>query len=353
MNQSATNSARPQQATMKDVARVAGVALKTVSRVVNDEPGVSPPVRKKVKAVIAELGYRRNDSARVLRMGTTHSIGFICEDLGEPFVSQLIRAIESVSLENSSMLIVAATGGNLEREQDAVRALASRQVDGLIIAPTGREQPYLSRELGNGLPIVFVDRPSLHHQVDTVLTDNHAGAQMATRQLVKCGHRRIAFFGNADQLFTQVERIEGYRQALTAEGIAFDDALVCSASGNPAATLASLKKMLALNEPITAAITGDSLCTYALLRAFKVVGLHLPFIGFDDFPLADLLEPGISVVEQNPYDIGRVATQLLFRRIGGDTSPPQTIKLGTRLIQRGSGETGLQSPDGSLHKKLE
>jgi Transcriptional regulators len=111
--------------------------------------------------------------------------------------------------------------------------------------------------------------------------------------------------------------------------------------------------MLALNEPITAAITGDSLCTYALLRAFKVVGLHLPFIGFDDFPLADLLEPGISVIEQNPYDIGRVATQLLFRRIGGDTSPPQTIKLGTRLIQRGSGETGLQSTDGSLHTKLE
>lgn len=342
MNRSSSHSGgRPQPATMKDVARVAGVALKTVSRVVNDEPGVSPPVRKKVKAVIAELGYRRNDNARVLRIGTTHSIGFICEDLGEPFVSQLIRAIESVSIENSSMLIVAATGGDLEREQEAVRALAARQVDGLIIAPTAHEQPYLGRELGNGLPVVFVDRPSLHHQVDAVLTDNHAGAQMATRQLLQYGHRRIAFFRNADQLFTQVERIDGYRQALSAEGVPFDEALVCSASGNPGATLASLQKMLALAEPVTAAITGDSLCTYALLRAFKAVGRHLPLIGFDDFPLADLLEPGISVIEQNPFDIGRVATQLLFRRIAGDTSPPQTIKLGTRLIQRGSGEVGL------------
>lgn len=340
MNQNVTKTrARSSQPTMKDVARVAGVALKTVSRVVNDEPGASPAVRKKVKAVIAELGYRRNDSARVLRMGTTNCIGLICEDLGEPFVSQLIKAIENVSIENSCMLIVAATGGDLKREEDAVRTLVSRQVDGLIIAPIGQKQSYLDKDLRNGPPVVFVDRPSMQYQVDAVLTDNRAGAQMATHHLIRHGHQRIAFFSNVDQVFTQVERIDGYRQALTAEGIVLDDDLVCSASGNPEATLASLKRMLALDVPITAAVTGDAVCTYALLKAFKAIESHLALVCFDDFPLADLLEPAISVIEQNPYEIGRLAAELLFRRISGDLSPPQTIRLGTRLIQRGSGES--------------
>lgn len=320
--------------TMKDVAQQAGVALKTVSRVVNEEPGVSPSLRKKVETAIHTLGYRRNDSARILRQGTANSIGFVCEDLGEPFVSQLIRAIESVALEHKSVLIVAATGGDETREANAVRALASRQVSGLILAPTGQDQPYLQRELDAGLPVVFVDRPSLHHPVDAVLTDNHAGAAMATHHLLRDGHSRIAFFANDQTLFTQRERVEGFRQAMVAAGHAFDETLVSFDGTSTDKVAASLRVMLAATNPVTAIITGDSQCTYALLRAFKTVGRRLPFVGFDDFPLADLFEPGISVVEQSPYDIGLVATNLLFRRIGGETSAPQTIKLGTNLIKR-------------------
>lgn len=326
------------KATMNDVARLAGVGLKTVSRVVNEETGVSPAVRKRVREAIKALGYRRNDSARVLRLGRTHSIGLVCEDLAEPFVSKLIPAIEWVALEHRCILIVAATGGDQQREAEAVQALATRQVDGLILAPTSTDQPYLQPELDAGLPVVFVDRPSLVHPVDAVLTDNRAGALSATRHLIGGGFRRIAFFGDSGLLYTQVERIEGYRQALESAKLAFDPSIVFTDAADEEETVRALRDMLQLASPPTAILTGNALCSYSVLKSFARLKCRLALVGFDDFSLSDLLVPSISVVEQSPSSIGRIAAELLFTRIQGDLSPPQIVRLGTTLIERSSSE---------------
>src|ERR1700750_3223320 len=146
--------------TMKDVATRAGVALKTVSRVVNDEPGVTPETASRVRNAINELGFRRNDSARLLRKGQTPSIGLIMEDIGDPFYSALSRAVEDVAHWNGSLLFTGSSDEDPQREQELVLALCARRVDGLIVIPASGDHRYLLPEIAAGGVSVFVERPA-------------------------------------------------------------------------------------------------------------------------------------------------------------------------------------------------
>ena len=161
--------------TMKDVATRAGVALKTVSRVVNDEPGVTPETASRVRNAINELGFRRNDSARLLRKGQTASIGLIMEDIGDPFYSALSRAVEDVAHWNGSLLFTGSSDEDPQREQELVLALCARRVDGLIVIPASGDHRYLLPEIAAGVASVFVDRPAGMIEADAVLADNVGG----------------------------------------------------------------------------------------------------------------------------------------------------------------------------------
>ncbi|WP_371783514.1 LacI family DNA-binding transcriptional regulator [Streptosporangium subroseum] len=325
-----TDSARGRP-TMKDVAAAAEVALKTVSRVVNEEPGVNAATAARVVAAIERLGYRRNEGARVLRKGRTASIGLVIEDVADPFYSGISRAVEDVALRHGSLVLSGSTGKEPERERGLVLTFCSRRVDGLIIVPTGSDHEYLLPELDAGIAAVFADRPG-GLDVDTVLSDNSGGARTGVTHLIRHGHRRIAYVGDSASIFTATERLYGYRHALRDAGLPYDESLVATGPAEQAGT--ALTGMLSLDDPPTAVFTGNSRITVAVLRT----GHRLAMVAFDDFELADLLVPGVTVVAQDPVRLGSTAAELLFRRLAGELGTPERIELPTRLIPRGSGE---------------
>ncbi|WP_372455365.1 LacI family DNA-binding transcriptional regulator [Nonomuraea ceibae] len=323
--------------TMKDVASAAGVALKTVSRVVNGEPGVHPATADRVRAAIDTLGYSRNESARVLRRGRTATIGLVIEDVADPFYSSLGRAVEDVSASHGCLLLSGSSSEEPARERELVRTFCARRVDGLIIVPAGADHTYLRPELDAGTPAVFADRPpGPGVDADTVLSDNSGGAALATRHLLAHGHTRIAFLGDDPAIFTANRRLHGYRAAL---GDRYDERLVAMRAPDLDSVRADLRRMLALDQPPTAVFTGNGRLTVTVLRA--LAGQPMALVGFDDFELADLLVPGVTVVAQDPAGMGRTAADLLFRRMAGDTGPSEHPLLPVRLIPRGSGELVL------------
>ena len=325
---------------MKDVASAAGVALKTVSRVVNGEPGVNQDTAERVRVAIERLGYSRNESARVLRRGRTSTVGLVIEDVADPFYSSISRAVEDVVLDHDCLLLSGSSGEDPERERELVRTFCARRVDGLIVVPAGDDHSYLRAELAAGTHAVFADRPpGPGIEVDTVLSDNAGGAAAATRHLLAHGHRRIAMFADDPSIFTAAERLAGYRAAL---GAGFDERLLSMRAPALGEVRAGLERMLALDDPPTALFTGNGRITVTALRALRdldaFAGRRLALVGFDDFELADLLTPGVTVVAQDPVGMGRVAAALLFRRLSGDGGAPERVELPVRLIPRGSGE---------------
>lgn len=327
--------------TMKDVATRAGVALKTVSRVVNDEPGVTPETASRVRNAINELGFRRNDSARLLRKGQTASIGLIMEDIGDPFYAALSRAVEDVAHWNGSLLFTGSSDEDPQREQELVLALCARRVDGLIVIPASGDHRYLLPEIAAGVASVFVDRPAGMIEADAVLADNTGGTRTGVTHLIQYGHRRIGFIGDAAGIYTASQRQRGYTEAMADAGLPVHDSWVARIKPAPPTVAAALTQMLSGPEPVTAVFCGNNRTTVFALFALREIARasqRVALVGFDDFELADLLDPGVTVVAQNPAEMGRRATELLFGRLAGTGGPTQYIELGTQLIVRGSGE---------------
>lgn len=327
--------ARP---TMKDVAARAGVGLKTVSRVVNGEPGVTPDTMQRVQSAIDALGFRRNDSARILRKGRTASVGLVLEDLGDPFYSSLSRAVEEVARGYGSLLFTGSSDEDPEREQELTLAFCARRVDGLVIVPTSFDHRYLQPEIEAGIASVFVDRPAERLDADAVLTDNAGGVREGVAHLIRQGHRRIGFIGDQPRIHTAAERLRGYRDAMAEGGLPVDEACVSMGLTAPERVTGELHRMLDGPEPITALFSGNNRVTVAALRVLAARTAPVALVGFDDFELADLLSPAVTVIAQDPGRLGRTAAELLFRRLEGEAGPPQRLELAGRLIVRGSGE---------------
>jgi LacI family transcriptional regulator len=326
---------------MVDVAKHAHVSLKTVSRVVNDEPGVRPETADRVRAAIRALGFRRNDGARQLRRGRTASIGLVVEDLSNPFYSTLAGAVERVARRHQHLLLTASAEGSPEREQSIVEAFLDRRVDGLIIVPAETDHDWLTPEVDDRTPVIFVDRPATGIDADAVLIDNRGGVRSAVEHLVAHGHRRLGFLGDDASFWTARERRIGFEESLAT--------LAASEGGNVAMGPYDLDDLVTLlhewtagPDGITAVITGNNRVTALLLHALRRVEAPLSLVSFDDFEYADLLEPPITVVSQDPDALGEQAAHTLFsrldRRSGPDSAPPpaRRIVLPTRLIVRGS-----------------
>jgi LacI family transcriptional regulator len=230
---------------------------------------------------------------------------------------------------------------NPQRERDLVRAFTYRHADGLIIAPTGGDQSYLGSV--SDIPVVFVDRPATGYTGDAVLATNVSGSQDAVRHLVAHGHRRIAYLGDHGQIATARERHRGYLAALSAAGLEpFAVRQLVHSSYAESATLALFDR----GDPPTALFTGQNLITIGAFRALRRLGRHrsVALVGFDDFPLADLLEPAVTVVAQDPATMGRTAARALVERIQGMTGPAREFWIPTTLIRRGSGEISPAMP---------
>ncbi|MCC3766125.1 LacI family DNA-binding transcriptional regulator [Streptomyces sp. UNOC14_S4] len=323
---------------MKDVAARAGVGLKTVSRVVNGEPGVTPDTERRVQEAITALGFRRNDSARILRKGRTASIGLVLEDLADPFYAPLNRAVEEVARAHGALLINGSSAEDPERERELALAFCARRVDGLIVIPAGDDHRYLEPEITAGIATVFVDRPAGRLAADVVLSDSFGGARDGVAHLVAHGHRRIGFIGDQAHIHTATERLRGYHAAMRAAGLPVDESWVSLGPTVPERVRAAAEAMLSGPRPVTALFAGNNRVTVTAVRVIAAAARPVALVGFDDFELADLLSPAVTVVAQDPARLGRTAAERLFRRLDGVTEPPRRVELPTRLIPRGSGE---------------
>jgi LacI family transcriptional regulator, galactose operon repressor len=327
---------------MIDVAALAGVGLATVSRVVNRKPGVSPAARDRVLAAMEQLDYRHNAYASSLRRldRKTATIGLVLEDVANPWMSALHRAVEDSARARGVLVFAGSCDEDGERERELISELRSRRVDGLIVAPAGSDHSYLARELRLGTAIVFVDRPARFLDADTVTADDAAGAQQAVVHLAEHGHRRIAYLGADLAIPTARDRLRGYTDGLAALGVELDRALVRTGLRTIDDAEAAAAEVFARREPPTAVFAGQNYFTMGAIKALRARGLHrrVAVVGFDDFPVADLLDPGVTVVEHDPAELGRTAAELLFRRLDGDNSPSQHLVLPVRLVTRGSGE---------------
>jgi len=330
-----THGTRP---TMRDVARHANVATKTVSRVVNDEPNVRPQTAARVQRAIIELGYLRNDSARVLRRGQTASIGLILENIGDPFYAALSRAVEDVAASHDTLLITGSSDEDPDRERTLALAFCARRVDGLIIIPAAHDHTYLQQEMAAGCALVFADRPPRLIGADTVLTDNRGGAMTGVAHLIGNGHRRIGFIGDDPRIYTAAERYQGYCEAMAAAGLRVASSWVTRTAPSRQTMSEALRRMLAGSTPVTAVFCGNNRITVLALRELRTARISIALVGFDDLELADLLEPGITVVAQHTGELGRIAADMLFRRLGGYPGPPERVVLPATLVPRGSAE---------------
>jgi LacI family transcriptional regulator len=327
---------------MRDVAALAGVSLKTVSRVINDEPGVSPDRTARVSRAIEQLDFRPNLAASSLRRtdGRTASIGIILEDIANPYSAAVHRAAEDVARSHGLIVLAGSVDEDPDRERRLAMAFIARRVEGMIVVPTGADQRYLVNELRAGMAIVFVDRPPSRLDADVVLSANREGAASGVRHLVDHGHHRIAFLGDLTSIQTAQERFLGYTDAMTGAGLPVDPAYVVHDLRSSALAMVSTLGLLDGAAPPTAIFASQNLITIGVLRALRARMLEqrVAVVGFDDVPLADLLVPGVTVVAQDPARIGEIAATTLFRRIAGDRGPAVRRVVETTLIPRGSGE---------------
>jgi LacI family transcriptional regulator len=356
--------------TMKDVAFRAGVALKTVSRVVNGEPSVTPETARRVLGAIQDLGFRRNESARLLRTGRTATLGFIADSWADLDHAAVYRGLEEIAREHGYLLYSGSTDHDPDREERLTLAMTARRVDGLVISPAPGPHDYLNSEIRAGVATVFVLRPpdpararpghaengladtvladtglagtgltdtglagtgltdtgltdtGLGDTVlaDTVLPDERAGALAAVRHLVGRGHRRIGFLGDFDGYRSRTLRA-GYVEAMTAAGLAVD----------PAWATLDADRLAEPDAPVTAVLCADPSWTRAALRA----GAHgVTIVAFGDLDLADLVSPPVTVVSYDPVLIGRTAGERLIQRMSGDQAPPRLVNVPVRLITR-------------------
>ena len=324
---------------MRDVAALAGVSFKTVSRVVNAEPGVSDALRERVQTAVEQLHYRHNLAASNLRRTAprTLTVGALLQDIGNNFSASLLRALENRLRERGIAVLAASLDEEPERERDLVHDLVARRVDGLVLMPASVSQEYLVSEQRAGLPTVFVDRRPRGVDADSVTVDNHLGGQLATRHLLAHGHRRIAFISDLLTIDTAEQRLRGYTQSMQDVGL---PTLVRLDVRSAAAAQAAVTALLAQPDPPTAVFAGRNDLSIGAVRALRVAGLsrQVALVGFDDFPLADVLEPALTVVRQDLTRIGNEVGRLLFNRLDGDTAGAVHLVLAPTLVVRGSGE---------------
>jgi LacI family transcriptional regulator len=321
---------------MTDVAAAAGVSLKTVSRVVNGEPGVTPETTARVREAIERLGFRRNYVARALRRGQRfHMLGLVIEDVANPFYSAIARGVEEVTRERGQLLITGSSDEDPQRERELALLFCERRVDGLLVVPASDDHRYLLPELRLGMHAVFIDRPPGNIEADAVLLDNAGGARSAAEHLLRCGHRRIAMVVDEMAIFTQRERWRGFCDALAAVGETVDDTLVRVGVHDAATAERVTAELLSLAAPPTAIFAANNRISIGVLRALAAHGADLDVVGFDELELAELLARPLTTVSYDAADLGRRAAELLADRIEGDDRPPQRVILPTALVVRG------------------
>jgi LacI family transcriptional regulator len=316
--------------TMNDVARVARVGTMTVSRVLNGSANVTEETAKRVYHAIEKLGYRPNEMARALRSLKSRTIGLIVPYLYDPFFATCAHAVNTVAREHGYSVILTTSNDDPATEYTEAQSMLQRHVEGLLLIPADIRRSRVSQAEFAGTHMVTLDRPVHDARIDSVQVQNQSGAKRAVQHLIQQhGHKRIFFLGFNKNLYTVRARFEGYRRAMLEAGLEPESTFDCSSEE---ATAEIVSSHLRSENPPTAFFTANNLTTRYTLQALIGGGVRIPeevaLIGFDDFELAEILHPTLTVMRQSASELGRVAANLLFDRIKRDEFPDE----GSRIV---------------------
>ena len=327
-----------QRATLEDVARLAGVSSKTVSRVFTHRDLVAAETVDRVLAAAKRLRFRPNPLARSLRRGgPTNTIGFIMGELNNPFYYKLAAGIERELAASGFSLVVATTDDTAEGEERVADALLGQRLGALLLIPVADDQSYLEGERHLGTPIIAIDRPARNLVADSIVLENHRGVFEATTRLLERGHRRIGYICNPASVYTQVERLRGYRDALAVYGIAASSRWERLADDLARPADGLIADLLDRDDAPTAIITGNNRVTISALRVLRDRDDdRTALIGFDDFDTADVL--GVSVINYDPLALGKAAATLAIERMQDPAGFTRQLEMPTWLVERGTGE---------------
>ena len=323
---------------MSDVAKLAGVGTMTVSRVLNGNVFVSEDTTARVLKAVAQLNYQRNEIARSLREQRTRQIGVIVPNLHNQFFGTCVHAINRVAEEHSYSTMITTSDSHPTAEFTKAKRMLRRHVEGLIIVPAMGKSQMLDPEF-NGTPIVTIDNPVPRSPFDSVVVQNKYGAEIGVQHMIEHRHKRIVFFGSAPTKWSIRQRSEGYRIAMEAAGLKPESHIV---SDSMSEMYELIRSLTTRRVPPTAIFCANNLITREVLHVLSKIDLNMPddisLVGFDDFEMADIMKPAITVVRQ-PVDVmGRVAAELLFSRLTDSKQPekPKRIVLPVELVVRNS-----------------
>jgi LacI family transcriptional regulator len=322
--------------TLMDVARAADVAPMTVSRFLNRHPNISEKTARKVSAAIKRLGYSPNLAARMLMGQPSNAIGLIVPNLGDPFFAVLAHNIQEAARDRGLLVWVASSNSDQATEFTVLRQMRQHRVDGILLIPSPGELPF---ERGEGPPIVMLDRPIANSGCDVVVVENRRSSMEAVQHLVSHGHRRITCISSdGAELYTTRERIAGYEDAMRSHRLKPYIVTECQTIDE---VRAYLQAALAGPRPPQAVFSTNNVTTTHVMEAIFELNLVIPedlaLIGFDDFELASMLRPSLTVVRQPSADLGRQAARMLFDRMFSDKSVSAVnISLPPTLILRAS-----------------
>ena len=321
--------------TMQDVADRAGVSAKTVSRVFRNEQYVSEAVRARVTAAMHELNFVPNMLARTFREGKASMLGIAVPSIADPFFAAIIEAADAYAGTRGYAIAVTSLGSDPARERPVVEALLRRQIDGLLIAPIAPDQSYLQPWIDH-TPVVFLDREPTGIDGDVFVEDDRGGATQAVQHLIELGHRRIAFLGADDAVVTTARRLVGYRDAYELADLPVDEELVILAGPGTVGEL--FTQLVQAADPPTAVFSSNSRTSLDIIPTLKELRrTDLALVSFGDFPLADALDPAVSVIDQNPLRLGRAAAERALRRLEDSDAPlPRRTVFDVSLIRRAS-----------------
>jgi LacI family transcriptional regulator len=351
-------------ASLIDVARAAGVSTATAGRVLGGYGYASEPAAERVRSAARALGYRPNRLARGLITGRTQTIGVVASDIASPFYSAVIRGVADAVQNRGFGVLVTNSDERLALEQQAVRLLLEKQVDGIIIAPCDlQSSQHLKEALESGCPIVQIDRAAVDLQTDSIAVDNVGTARACVRSLTDAGHRRIGFVGEVlldgahdldgairrcaglrpDErgVVPSVLRFAGYLTGCRDAGIAPDPNLIRRLGVySAAAARAAVLDLMTGSRPPTALFTADGAMSTGALEAIGALGVDIPgdlsLICFDDLDWMQFYARGVSAASQPAREIGALAADLLLRRIEGDRDPVRHIVLPVAIVARRS-----------------
>jgi LacI family transcriptional regulator len=339
-------------ATLRDVARLAGVHPGTVSRALNPQTRglVNERTARRVLDAAQELGYRPNPIARGLRTNRSNTIGVLVPDLLNPLFAAVVRGIEDGLREAGYTPLIANTDNDADRERVAYEAMSARQVDGFIAATARRDHWLLADQVRSGVKVVLVNRRVDSDALPAVTGDDHEGVRLAVEHLATLGHRRIAHLAGSQTLYTGWSRHLGFLDAMEASGLEVDpDLVVFSDAFTEREGARCCGELLSGGLEFTAIMAGNDLLALGCYDALEEHGLQCPdevsVVGYNDMPFVDRFRPPLTTVRVPHYELGATAAGLMLEQLSGTDAPPRQLLLTPELVVRGSTAPAVAQAD--------